>query len=87
MTKLIDYKTIKKAARDNKKYYMQKGKEEGFVLDCLNKEKSKLKEYMPLKDKNLKWYFKSKTNKKYLVERGFVDKKGYIMYDKAYRKT
>ena len=87
VTKLIDYKTIKKAARDNKKYYMQKGKEEGFVLDCLNKEKSKLKEYMPLKDKNLKWYFKSKTNKKYLVERGFVDKKGYIMYDKAYRKT
>ena len=87
VSKLIDYKTIQNGSRENKNIYTQKRKEKGFVLDCLNKEKSKLKEYMPLKDKNLKWYFRSKTNKKYLVQRGFVDQKGYIMYDKQYRET
>ena len=64
-----------------------RGKEKGFVLDCMNQEKSKMKEYVPLKDKNLKWYFRSEINKKYLVEKGFVDKKGYIMYDKEYKDT
>ena len=72
---------------ENRKNYAQKGKEKGFILDCMNQEKSKLKEYVPLKDQNLKWYFRSKSNMKYLVKRGFVDKKGYIMYDKEYRKT
>jgi hypothetical protein len=87
INKFINYKTIQTENMENRKNYAQKGKEKGFILDCMNQEKSKLKEYVPLKDQNLKWYFRSKSNMKYLVKRGFVDKKGYIMYDKEYRKT
>jgi len=85
ITKLIDYKTIQKGDSENRRYYAQKWKERGFVLDCLNQEKSTIKQYIPLKDKNLKWYFRSKSNMKYLVKKGFVDNKGYIMYDREYR--
>lgn len=84
---LINYKTIEMGYKNNKTLFSQKRKEEGFVLDCMNIEKSNLKEYVPLKDKNLKCYFRSKTNMKYLIQRGFVDNKGYIMYDKEYKKT
>ena len=83
--KLIDYKTIKNGVRENRINYAQKWKEKGFVLDCLNHEKSTLNQYISLKDKNLKRYFKSKSNMKYLVQKGFVDKEGYILYDKEYR--
>ena len=85
MAKLIDYKTLQKGNRENRKNYAEKEKEKGFILDCTNNEKSKLKEYLSLKDKNLKWHFRNKNNMKYLVEKGFVDKQGYIMYDKEYR--
>ena len=85
ITKSIDFKTIQKGAQENKHKYAQKGKEKEFVLDCMNVKQSKLKEYMPLKDKNLKYYFKN--NKDYLVQKGFVDQKGYIMYDKEYRRA
>ena len=87
INKFINYKTIQTENMENRKNYAQKGKEKGFILDCMNQEKSKLKEYVPFKDQNLKWYFRSKSNMKYLVKRGFIDKKGYIMYDKEYRKT
>ena len=87
ITKLIDYKTIQKGDRENRRNYSQKWKERGFVLDCLNQEKSTIKQYIPLKDKNLKWYFRSKSNMKYLVQKGFVDNKGYIMYDREYRRA
>jgi hypothetical protein len=87
INKFINYKTIQTENMENRKNYAQKGKEKGFILDCMNQEKSKLKEYVPLKDQNLKWYFRSRSNMKYLVKRGFVDKKGYIMYDKEYRKS
>ena len=83
--KSIDYKTIEKYAQDNKHKYAQKGKEKQFVLDCMNVTQSKLKEYLPLKDKNLRYYLQ--TNKDYLVQKGFVDQKGYIMYDKEYRRS
>ena len=86
-SKLIDYKTIQISSRQNRQNYSLIGKEKGFVLDCMNVEKSKIKDYVPLKDKNLKWYYRSKSNMKYLVQRGFVDKEGYIMYDKEYRKV
>jgi hypothetical protein len=87
ITKFIDYKTIQKGDMENRRYFAQKWKERGFVLDCLNQEKSKIKQYIPLKDKNLKWYFRSKSNMKYLVQKGFVDNKGYIMYDREYRRV
>ena len=86
-SKLVDCKTIEIANKQSRENYSQKWKEKGFVLDCMNVEKSKLKDYAPLKDKNLKFYFRSKSNMKYLVQRGLVDKDGYILYDKEYRKV
>lgn len=82
--KIIDFKAIQSG---NKQNFSQRMKEKGFILDCMNQEKSKLKEYVPLRDKNLKWYFRSKSNMKYLKQKGFVDNKGYIMYDKEYRDS
>ena len=84
MATLVNYQTIKSNNMENRKNYAQKGKENGFILDCMNREKSKLKEYLPLKDKNLKWFIRSRSNMKYLVNRGFIDKEGYIIYDKEY---
>jgi hypothetical protein len=83
--RLINYKVLKQNNKFNRTNCSLKGKENGFVLDCMNKEKSKLKAYLPLKDKNLKLYFESKYNWKNLIQKGFIDKKGYIMYDKEYR--
>lgn len=77
--------TIRVENKKIKSQYEQKGKENGFVLDCTNKEKSKIKKYLPLNDKNLTWYFNRKTIKNDLIHRGFLDKKGYIMYDKEYK--
>lgn len=84
-TKLINFNNIKNGNKKNFKNLAQKGREEGFVLDCMNKDKSAIKEYLPLKDKNLKYYFKNENIMNDLVKRGFVDKKGYIMYDKNYK--
>ena len=83
--RLINFKSLKQTSRFNRTNCSLKGKENGFVLDCMNKEKSKLKPYLSLNDKNLKWFFDSKYNWKNLVQKGFIDKKGYIMYDKEYR--
>ena len=85
ITKSIDFKTIQKEAQDNKHKYAQKGKEKQFVLDCMNVKQSKLKEYVPLTDKNLRYFFL--RNRDYLVQKGFVDQKGYIMYDNEYRRA
>ena len=51
----------------------------------MNEEKSKLKKYTPLKDINLKDFFRSKSNVNYLIQKGFIDNERYIMYDKEYR--
>ena len=83
--RLINFKSLKQTSRFNRTNCSLKGKENGFVLDCMNKEKSKLKPYLSLNDKNLKLFFDSKYNWKNLVQKGFIDKKGYIMYDKEYR--
>jgi hypothetical protein len=85
--RLINFKSLKQTSRFNRTNCSLKGKENGFVLDCMNKEKSKLKPYLSLNDKNLKWFFDSKYNWKNLVQKGFIDKKGYIMYDKEYREV
>ena len=83
--RLINFKSLKQTSRFNRTNCSLKGKENGFVLDCMNKEKSKLKPYLSLNDKNLKWFFDSRYNWKNLVQKGFIDKKGYIIYDKEYR--
>ena len=85
--RLINFKSLKQNSRFNRTNCSLKGKENGFVLDCMNKEKSKLKPYLSLNDKNLKLFFDSKYNWKNLVQKGFIDKKGYIMYDKEYREV
>jgi len=85
--RLINFKALKQNSLYNRTTYSLKGKENGFVLDCMNKEKSKLKPYLALDDKNLKLFFSSKYNWKSLVTKGFIDRKGYIMYDKEYREV
>ena len=86
-SKIIDYKALQNGSKQSRQNYSKKEKEQGFVLDCMNVEKSKLKDYAPLKDKNLKYYFKNDNNKKYLVQRGLIDRQGYIMYDREYRRV
>ena len=85
--RLINFKSLKQTSRFNRTNCSLKGKENGFVLDCMNKEKSKLKPYLSLNDKNLKLFFDSKYNWKNLIQKGFIDKKGYIIYDKEYREV
>jgi hypothetical protein len=60
-------------------------KEGGFVLDCTNKSKSKLKDYVALYDYHLSSFFSSDKIRKDLQNKGFIDSKGFIMYDPVYR--
>ena len=43
--------------------------------------------YVPLLDENLKSYFKNQVINKELVNRGFINKKGFINYDPYYRDS
>ena len=61
-------------------------KENKFVLDCTNLKKSKLKYYMPLFDYNLNEFFGNKLMKKQLINKGFIDSKGFVNYDPVYMK-
>ena len=61
------------------------GKEGNFVLDCTNKTKSSLKDYISLYDYNLKDFFSSDKIRKNLQNKGFINDKGYIMYDPLHR--
>ena len=60
--------------------------EDDFVLDCINKEKSELKEYIPLYDYHLINYFRSYVNQEELKKKGFINDKGFIIYDPVHRK-
>ena len=62
------------------------GQENGFILDCTNEEKSKLKDYVPLYDTHLVNYLRSNKNQKELIKKGFINKNGFIMIDPQYRK-
>jgi hypothetical protein len=62
-------------------------KEGGFILDCTNKSKSKLKEYVSLYDYHLKGFFSSQKVRKNLKDKGFINSKGFIMYDPVYRSV
>ena len=61
-------------------------KENKFVLDCTNLEKSKLKNYVPLFDYNLHEFFENKAIQKELANKGFINSKGFVNYDPYYRK-
>ena len=61
-------------------------KENKFVLDCTNLEKSKLKNYVPLFDSNLHEFFENKSIQKELANKGFINSKGFVNYDPYYRK-
>ena len=65
-------------------YYNKK--EQKFVLDCTNLEKSKLKYYVPLLDYNLNQFFGNKLIKRQLINKGFIDSKGFLKYDPVYMK-
>ena len=62
-------------------------KEGGFILDCTNKSKSTLKDYVALYDYHLRGFFSSQLIRKYLKNKGFIDSKGFIMYDPVYRNV
>ena len=68
-----------------KKEYLNK-KENKFVLDCTNLEKSKLKNYVPLFDYNLHEFFENKVIQKELANKGFINSKGFVNYDPYYKK-
>ena len=61
------------------------GKENGFVLDCTNKQKSTMKDYVSLYDYHLKSFFSSEYIRKDLKSKGFINSKGFIMYDPVHR--
>ena len=61
------------------------GQENGFILDCINKKKSELKDYVPLYDTHMINFLKNKKHLDELKKRGFVDNKGFIMIDPQYR--
>ena len=61
------------------------GKEGNFVLDCTNRNKSALKDYVSLFDYNLRDFFSSDIVRKNLQDKGFINSEGYVMYDPLYR--
>ena len=63
------------------------GKENGFVLDCINRQKSTMKDYVSLYDYHLKTFFSSEYIRKDLKSKGFINTKGFIMYDPVHRNV
>ena len=61
------------------------GEEKAFILDCTNKEKSKLKDYVPLYDIHLINYLSNQKNINVLKKKGFINENGFIMVDPQYR--
>ena len=67
---------------------LAKGEQEGkFLLDCTNLITSNKKEYVSLYDYHLKNFFSSQIIRNDLKNKGFIDEKGYIMYDPVYRSV
>ena len=62
----------------------QEGK---FKLDCTNLITSNKKEYVSLYDYHLKNFFSSEIIRNDLKNKGFINDKGYIMYDPVYRSV
>ena len=83
---LMKYKISEKTLSERIKELNLINQEDEFVLDCTNKQKSELQEYIPLYDYHLVYYFRSSVNQKELKKKGFINDKGYIMYDPVHRK-
>ena len=83
---LMKFKLSEKNLADRIKELNLGNQEDDCVLDCTNKEKSELKEYVPLYDYHLVYYFRSDVNQKELKKKGFINDKGFIMYDPVHRK-
>ena len=83
---LMKFKLSEKNLADRIKELNLGNQEDDFVLDCTNKEKSELKEYVPLYDYHLVYYFRSDVKQKELKKKGFINDKGFIMYDPVHRK-
>ena len=83
---LTKFKISEKSLKERIQELNLENQENDFVLDCTNKEKSELKEYVPLYDYHLVYYFRSDVNQKELKKKGFINDKGFIMYDPVHRK-
>ena len=83
---LMKFKLSEKNLADRIQELNLGNQEDDFVLDCTNKEKSELKEYVPLYDYHLVYYFRSDVNQKELKKKGFINDKGFITYDPVHRK-
>ena len=79
----LDEKIIEK----NLEIFASGGKENGFILDCTNKQKSQMKDYVSLYDYHLQSFFTSEMIRKELKNKGFINSKGFIMYDPMYRNV
>ena len=78
-------KVSEKEILKNLEKFSSGGKEDGFVLDCTNKQKSTMKDYVSLYDYHLKTFFSSELIRKDLKSKGFINTKGFIMYDPIHR--
>ena len=67
--------------KNSKNDIAQKQKEDKFVLDCVNLNRSKLETYNPLCDNNLFSFFSSNVIRKHLKQVGFINTKGFILDD------
>jgi hypothetical protein len=77
--KLNKYEKIQKQILNNNKKIRKR--EKGFVLDCINENLSKKKDYNPLKDIYCQGFFYNQYNFKHLINLGFINKKGKVLKD------
>ena len=84
---LYKVKINEKALQQELEKMASDSKESGFVLDCTNKSKSTLKDYVALYDYHLKGFFSSELIRNYLKTKKFINSEGYIMYDPVYRNV
>ena len=84
---LYKVKISDKALQQELQKLAKGSKEGGFVLDCTNKSKSSIKDYVALYDYHLSGFFSSENTRKNLMNKGFIDNKGFIMYDPVYRSV
>ena len=56
-------------------------REKGFILDCINENSSRKKEYNPLKDMYCQSFLYNPNNIKHLTKLGFVNKKLKVLKD------
>ena len=84
---LYKVKLNEKAVQQELEKLSSDNKEGGFVLDCTNKSKSTLKDYVALYDYHLRGFFSSELIRKDLQNKGFINSKGFIMYDPVYRNV